>query len=529
MKRKTNKKTRYTIIGAIAVLIVAVGVWAWTSYAKSTSPSSSSGQKTSLTYAFGANPVSLNPINSNDLYGLKAINMIYSPLVRTNNDGTVTDELAKDISQSEDGKTITVQLRDDVKWSDGEHFTADDVVFTYTQKAKKENGKYESLWLDNQPVTVEKVDDYTVEFHLPIASAAAINNITNETYIIPEHVYSDLADLSVNDLGVYPTVGTGPYVIERFTSGDSLTLKANEYYYGGAVNVDKINVKIIENSDTLKVALQKGEVDLASVASESIADLKGSDVSTKTYSAGSINYFGINSEVVTDKRVRQAIFYALDRDEINAGVFSSEKDYQTATTFLPSDNVFYDKNTEAYAQNIKKAKELLEEAGATELSFDLAYDSSNTIFAKEAAIIQEKLEEIGITVTLAGGDGDTILAELKKDGTTKYPLFLRSYSMGNDPDTYKRLFQTGGASNYFKLANSDVDNLFAEGATTLDEDDRKDVYGNLQDAIADQAVIYPISSEKGVLAINNTVSGIETKNLFPIYTIGDWSEVTISE
>lgn len=352
--------------------------------------------------------------------------------------------------------------------------------------------------------------------------------MTNETYIIPKHIYKNTSDFSVNDLGVYPTVGTGPYVLKKFTSGSSLTLTANKYYYGGKVNTKKINVRIIENADTLKVALQKGEVDLASVDSNAVSDLKSSGVSTKTYSAGGINYLGINAKVITDSRVRQAIFYALNRSDINDGVFNSKSFYQTATSFLPTDNTYFDKVTPAYKQNIKKAKELLKEAGSENLSFTMAYDSTNSIFTKEAAIIQGELEKIGIKVTLAGGDGDTILAELKKDGTTKYPLFLRSYSMGNDPDTYKRLFQTGGASNYFKLANSNIDALFTKGAETLDTSDRKSVYNDLQKALADQAVFYPISSDNGLLAVNSRVSGIQTKNLYPIYTIGDWAKVSVS-
>ncbi|MGT2907063.1 ABC transporter substrate-binding protein [Streptococcus dentiloxodontae] len=524
MKRRKNKKTLYSIIVVIAVIVIGAVAWFTVS---NQSNKASSGDDSSLTYAFGGDPVSLNPINSNDLWGLRAINMIYSPLARTSNSGEVKYELATDIKQSEDGKSITVKLRDDIKWSDGEKFTADDVVFTYTQKAKKENGKYESLWIGDQPLTAEKVDDYTVKFNLPSASAAAVNNITNETYIIPEHIYKDVSDFSVNNLEVYPTVGTGPYVLENYTSGSTLTLKANKYYYGGDVPVKDIDVKIIPNSDTLKVALQNGEVDAASVSSTDVEDLKNSDVKTQTYSGGGINYFGINSEVITDSRVRQAIFYALNRDEINTGSFDSKDYYDTATSFLPSDNKFYDKNTPAYKQNIDKAKELLKEAGASHLTFTLAYDSSNDIFVKEAAIIQEELKEVGITVKLEGGDGDTILAELKTEGTTKYPLFLRSYSMGNDPDTYKRLFQTGGASNYFKLANTDIDNLFSTGASELDKKARQNIYNDLQTELANQAVIYPISSDKGVVAVNNRISGVDSKNLYPIYSFGDWSALAI--
>lgn len=107
MKRKSNKGKWYALITIIAVLAVIAAVFG-------ISKSKKDGQQvsknsSSLTYAFNADPVSLNPINSNDLWGLKTINMIYSPLARTNNDGTVTYELAKSIKQAEDGKSIVVK------------------------------------------------------------------------------------------------------------------------------------------------------------------------------------------------------------------------------------------------------------------------------------------------------------------------------------------------------------------------------------------------------------------------------------
>ncbi|SDB46172.1 peptide/nickel transport system substrate-binding protein [Streptococcus henryi] len=523
MKRKNNKKSLYAIIAAVVLVIVAGIAWLITS---NSSSKSQSAEKSSVTYAFGGEPVSVNPINSNDLWGLKTINMIYSPLLRTANDGTITYELATSVEQSEDGKTITVDLRDDVLWSDGEPFTADDVVFTYTQKAKKENGKYESLWVGDKAVEVEKIDDHTVQFNVPEPSAAALNNLSNETYIIPEHIYSDTEDLSINDLGKYPTVGTGPYVLEDFTSDGTLTLTANPNYYGGDVKVDTVNARIISNSDTLKVALQNGEVDLASIESDFIDDLEGSDTSTVTYSSGAIDYLGINSEIITDQRIRQAIFYALDRQELNTAGYLSEDYYLNAYSFLPSDNAYFYKDTEDYAQNIEKEKQLLEDSGAKDLTFTLAYDSSDDQYVKYAAVIQEQLAQIGIKVTLEGGDAETILAELKTEGTKKYALFICGYSMGNDPDTYKRLFQTGGASNYFKLASDKIDGLFTSGATQLDKDARQKVYDDLQVSLAEEAVIYPITSSNSVFAVNNRVSGIEADNLYPIYTIGDWSVIT---
>ena len=528
MKRNGKKTILYVVLSVVALLAIVGFFWLGSKNTKKeeSSPASTSS-KTKLTFGFGGDPVSINPINSNDIWGLRVINFIYSPLVRTNNDGTVTQELVTDVEQSTDGKSITVKLKEDIKWSDGEEFNADDVVFTYTQKAKKENGKYESLWVGNQPPVVKKIDQFTVQFDLAVPSAAAVNNITNETYIIPEHLYSEVSDLSIKDLGVYPTVGTGPYVLDKFSPGEGLQLSANPHYYGGKVGIDNIEIPIIPNADTLKVALQSGEIDGALISAVDVADLKGKDISTYAYSSGSINYFGINSEIISDIRIRQAIFYALNRSDIHKALYDSKDYYLNAYSFLPSDNVYHDDKTPEYKQDIEKAKALLDEANASNLTFSLAYDATNATFQKQAAIIQEQLSKVGITVHLEGGDGDTILAELKTKGTTKYPLFLRSYSMGNDPDTYKRLFQTGGASNYFRLASEKVDGYFASGGAELDKNQRQNIYNQLQTELANEAVLYPIDSPKGVVAFNNRITGIDVKNLYPIYIFGDWAKLSI--
>ncbi len=101
-------------------------------------------------------PSSTNPINTSDRWGLTVTNMIYSPLVTVEADGTTQNALAESVEPAEDGLSLTVHLKQDVKWSDGEDFTADDVVFTYEQKVKKENGNADSLWVDDQPIAIEK-------------------------------------------------------------------------------------------------------------------------------------------------------------------------------------------------------------------------------------------------------------------------------------------------------------------------------------------------------------------------------------
>lgn len=225
-----------------------------------------------LTFAISSDPTSLNPINTSDRWGLTTANLVYSPLARIEPDGTLTPDLAETIETAEDGLSVTVTLREDVLWSDGEPFTADDVVFTYTEKAKVENGNADALLVNGEPIVATAVDEYTVRFDLPAVSAAAASNLATETFIIPEHVYGELTDFSVTELDPI-AVGTGPYKLTEYTPGASLRLEANENFYGEAPQIAQINLQIVSNAETIKAALQTGEIDGAAVLPAELADL----------------------------------------------------------------------------------------------------------------------------------------------------------------------------------------------------------------------------------------------------------------
>ena len=481
-----------------------------------------------FTYGISGDPTSLNPVTVSDRWGLTAMNMIYSPLVRIEGDGSQKMELAESVEQAADGKSVTVKLKQDIKWSDGEGLTADDVVFTYEQKSKKENGNADSLLVNGEPVDVEKVDEYTVKFNLPSVSAAAVNNIATETYIMPEHVFKDEKDFSGNELAADP-VGTGPYKLTNYKRGEYLQFEANENYYGGKANIDKVTLRIIANADTTKVALQKGEIDGSFLLPNNIEDIKKSDVATYEYSENRVGYVGVNnnSENLKDQKVRQAVFFALNRDELNKAAYLSEDYYDNAYSFLPPNNPFATDDLEKYETNVEKSKELLKEAGVENLKINLAFTSDDPVQTIQATLMQQQLQKAGITLELAGGDGTAIYAEMQKPDTTKYDLFMGGYIMGNDPDLYSALFKSDGSANTFHYQNDKTDELFNAGAVELDETKRQDIYNELQQQLADQATIYPIVDSKKVLAVNNRIGNVEDAGLIPIYTFEDISKLSI--
>lgn len=512
---------------ALSVFLTACGANKTTANTETTQTTSSLNSDTFI-YAIDGDPTSTNPITSSDRWGLTYVNMIFSPLVRVNGDGTYENVLADSVSVSEDGLTVTVKLKENLKWSDGESLDADDVVFTYNTKAKKENGNFSDLWINDNQIEFEKIDDLTVNFKLPSVSAAAINNVATLTYIMPEHVYSTVADFSVNELEISP-VGSGPYKLKEYKRGEYIAFEANENYYDGIANIKNVIFRIINNADTRKLALQTGEVDASFVLPSEIADLDSSKINTYAYSENRVGYLGLNTatEALKDVKVRQAILYALNKVEMNTAAYISEEYYQLPYSILPPNNAFYTSDVEKYEQNIEKAKELLAEANVSGLTLNLAFNASDTAQTLQATLIQQQLSQIGITVELAGGEGSAIFAELRKEGSTFYNMFLGGYIMGNDPDQYKALFTTGARANYFQYKNDATDKLFEDGAVELDETKRKEIYNNLQNELSKQAFIYPIVDNKKVLAVNNRIENIDAAGLIPIYTMKDMSKLKI--
>lgn len=515
-------------VGLLSVF--AVAVLAACGGGNSSSSTNSAASTDTFTYAIDGDPSSTNPINTSDRWGLTLTNFIYSPLIRVEADGSYVNELADSYEIASDGLSITVKLRQNVQWSDGEDFNADDVIFTYEQKVKEENGNADSLHINGQPVTFEKVDDYTVKFNLPSVSAAALDNIVTETYIIPEHVFKDEADFSVSELTNTP-VGTGPYKFVEYKHGQYIRLEANDLYYKGKPEIKNLTLRIITSADTRKVALQTGEVDASFVLPTDIEDLDTNSITTYAYTENRVGYLGLNTSTpeLQDVRVRQALLFALNKNDMNQAAYLDKEYYETPYSFLPVANPYVTENVEKYEQNIEKAKSLLAEAGVTNLSVNLGYNSSDAAQTLQATLIQEQLSQIGVTVELAGGDSTALFTELRKENSVAYDLFLGGYIMGNDPDQYARLFKSGGGSNYFKLNSDTVNRLFEEGSVELDKTKRDKIYDDLQAALANEAAIYPIVDNKKILAVNNRIGGVEDAGLIPIYTFEDPARLTIKE
>lgn len=532
MKRKLIKAisllmTTIFVTGALA----ACGqdpVVEGTSSTQTAAASNTQNKKDTFTYAIAGDPQeTINPITTSDRWGLTTLKMIYSPLFMNNADG-VNWFLATDYSTT-DNLTYTFHLRKDVKWSDGQPFTADDVVFTYDAMEKQDNlgWAYSQLVYNQGTVQVTKVDDYTVSFTFPFQTPTALEMLS-QIFIMPKHIYENVTDFEHNDFNT-KSVGTGPYKLVDYQAGSYLKFEANENYFAGKPEIKNIVFRIIEDSNTALLALQSKEVDAYQALPSEIKsiDLKKENLNSYSYGEGRIGYLMINANRVTDQNVRKAILFALNKDQMNQAAYLSKDYYETPYSFLPTSSQFYTADLEKYTQDDAKSQELLKQANATNLTLTLGYSESDKAQATQALLIQEQLKKAGITVNLASTDS-TALSAAMKDKNNSYDMYLGGYIMGIDPDTFSSLFESNAAYNYMHYQNKDIDTLFEQGRNELDPEKRKEIYTKLQQAIADEATFYPIVSNNKILVIDKRIQGIEKAKLVPVYTFEDTSYLSIA-
>ncbi|MGG3468139.1 ABC transporter substrate-binding protein [Neobacillus pocheonensis] len=470
----------------------------------------------------------VNVISTGDRYGLMEIKTLYSPLYMYNGKDNVKYFLAESMTPSADFLTYTAKLRKDVKWHDGQPFTADDVVFTYEQMLKEENGGWarSQLIFNNQPVKVEKVDDYTVKFTLPTVSMGAMEALGN-IFIMPKHVYEGEANIANSAKNATP-VGTGPYKLKEYKAGESVTFEKNDDYFLGAPKIAKVVYRIIMDPNTATLALQKGEINALAIQPSDTSKFKGNaNVSIKPYDEGRIGYlaFNLSSKAVQSKDVRTAIAYGLNREEINTASYVSTDFSKPAYSFLPKKATYFTDKVEKHKFDTKKSKDLLAKAGVSDLKLKLAFIANNPIQQKQAAVIQQNLKEAGVSVELVGMDA-TALSKKLQSVQTDFDMYLSGYIMGIDPDTFNSLFVTNGEANYMHYSNPKVDELFNQGRVEKDDTKRKAIYEEIQKLIIEDAAFYPLTENKRILSIDSRIKGIEEAALVPVYTFEDMSKLS---
>lgn len=453
-------------------------------------------KKDTLYFAQGSELRTLDPHSATDVYSRRVLANIFDRLIEKNEDLVIVPGLAESWENESDTRTV-FKLRKDVKFQNGTPFTSKDVKYSL-EKAKLSphvGTLYELI------DSVETPDDYTaivvtkkpfgaLLHHLSHITASIMNQQYNESH--PEYIRNPM--------------GTGPYKLQEWKAGDRVILTRFEDYFKGPASIKNIHVRNIPEENSRVIGLETGEIqlsmDITSIARRSILENKKLELSEK--SGLGVSYIGFNTKKgpLTNKKVRQALALAINRDDIIEGIlFSSVK---KANSLLGPGVFGYSPETKTFGYDPVKAKELLAEAGYdNNLKLRLITTSSETN-AQLATVIQAQLKEIGVDITIEQLEWGTYLASTGRGDADIYTMGWSNSSGDADYGLSAMLHSSmaGSQGNRSFFRNDEFDALLEAGKIELNDEKRKLIYAKAQDIMNEEVPIYPLNFSLANAGVN---------------------------
>jgi len=443
--------------------------------------------------------------------------LVFNPLWNVIPDGTLVPQLATAVPTvangglSADGLHWRVKLRDDVKWHDGEKFTAEDVKFTL--ELMNDNGFQSSGRAGHTLVRdIEIVSPTEITWRLdqPYASYAAI---LAWTFIVPRHILQGLPNQNSNVMFSKP-VGTGPFKMGDRVAGNYLTLHANPDFYAGKPAIQDVVFKYIPDQTVLYTQFQTGEVDyvtdvgLPTDRFAAASKLPGRAVEAGPSASIEVIAFNLGMPHFQDPAVRQALYLAVDKETLLSAVY--EKVWKAADSYLPPESWGHNPKIRPHEYNLDKARALLDAAGwkpgpdgvRVRDTVRLEFTNSTTAAAPQRELTQQVLQQswaaIGAKMNIANMPSAVLFGDFLRNSKFDSMLVGWNSMSGPDPDAAIR-FATdsiqakgGAGQNYMQYSNPEVDKLFVEGAASQDRDARQRAYFKIQDILREDLPIMPL-------------------------------------
>ncbi|MBO1419866.1 ABC transporter substrate-binding protein [Streptomyces sp. FH025] len=415
-------------------------------------------------------------------------NALYDPLMVNGDNGTVQPYLAKAFTPNTDATAWTLQLRADVKFSDGKPLDAQAVIDHVTRLAKPESKC--SCATDAAAIAAMKADaPDTVVFTLKSPNSAFPSAFTRSLGYVSEAPGPDGT-----------AIGSGPYTLARSQTGVSAELTRNPAYWGDKGHADKLDYRVLPDTDSRYQSLRSGDTDV--IWAESPAQFKqaGADGLRVAAGPGSTSTVLVNTKAAPfdDVRVRQAMQYAIDRDAVEKVVYLGQG--RTADSPIGSHSAYRTTATgSGYpAHDPAKAKQLLAEAGNPQISFEYLVDSRPE-GQQRATVLQQMLGEAGIKMTIKPVDNATLGSAMMQ---RSFQVMDFVTSMYGDTDTaISSLFTSKSPMNFTGYANPAVDQAVARGRAALDPAERAAAYNDAATRIvADAPTLLLTENTVGLLA-----------------------------
>lgn len=461
------------------------------------SMTSFAADKSDIVVAVDADVDTLHPTDFSTTVELGVLNQIYDTLLYYSPDGTKDPEprIAESYEISDDGLDYTFHLRDDVTFHDGTPVTADDVVFSIElYKASEYQGSQISMLS-----SVEATDEHTVVCHLDAPYSPFLQGICSPM-IASKAYYESSEDDFVNN-----PIGTGPYKFVSRAKGSNIKLEANEDYYRGAPEIKEVTFEVIPDSSTKAIALQTGEVNFAEIDSATKPQLEANPAITiAEVPTSAFSYIAMNTEkeLFNDVKVRQAINYAIDRDNLVAVCYDGEAEVNS--NICAKERFGYSDDQFQYTYDPEKAKELLAEAGI-ETPYDLGEILVAEKYSNLATVIQNDLKAVGLDVTISVKEFNSYISDLQNGS---YGITALNMTLEGDTQTLEMAFTSDyiGIANNARYSDEEMDKLFEQARTETDNDKRAEIFNEIFTKAQDEAIYAVMCNPMTLYAYNSDLT-----------------------
>lgn len=482
---------------ALAVLMAATLAVAGTGCGNK--DKSTSKKTDTIKIAVSAEPDNLNPMLSaaSDTEGIMM--NVYEGLLTFDTDGNFLPCLAESYTIEDEGLTYKFKLKKDIQFHDGKKFSAKDVKYTYETLAGLNGEQALKQVMAEVLEAVETPDEETVIFRLKHVDAGFLGKCIVS---IQEKDYKEDE--------THP-IGTGPYKFKEYIQGQKVILEKNPDYHtveSRIPEIDKVEFRIMTDPNAILMALKSGGLDVATIEPENI-EVLGNEFEIVEDMRNAVQLMSMNNTVAPfdNEKVRQAVNYAIDKDEIINTVTKGHG--KRLESFLsPSMKAYYKEDIKGYETDLEKAKELLKEAGYPDgFTITMKVPSNYQEHVDAAQVIKSQLEKVGIQVDIQLIEWAQWLEQVYKNAD--YQASIVAHTGKLDPQDFLNRFTSTYGKNYFKFSNPEYDQLVIDAASTTVEEERAAIYKECQQMLADHAAAVFIQDPYLIYAVNKNFTNMK--------------------
>ena len=437
---------------------------------------------------------------------------VFEGLYKFDSEGNLNPCLATDVEVSADSTVYSFTIRDGVTFHNGNPMTKEDVVYSLKRAAGLLDGQEAALSTELDCISSVQISGDQVVVTLDAPNSELLSFFT--VAIIPDEV---------EDIGATP-IGTGPFVFDSYTIGQDVTLLKNENYWIPELPyIDKAVFKITADMDAGLIELQSGTIDIYPYLTTDRAEqLDPASFNILSKGSNMVQIFALNNakSPLNDVRVRQAINYAINRDDI-ISVTMDGAGVALTTAMSPAMGSYYDTSLDGtYNQDVEKAKQLLSDAGYAN-GFDLVITvpSNYLVHVNTAVELKSELSAIGINCTIDQVDWATWLSDVYTG--RNYEATVIALTSNYAPYDVLSRYQTEDSGNFINYSNDRVDEIMAQIPLENDDEVKKELYHEVLRILCDDAASCYVQDPATIVAVSTKISGYD---VYPMY-VQDLSRV----